>query len=326
MRELVSIIVPLYNCEKYIKRCISSILLQTYDNIEIIVVDDGSIDKGAQIVKSIQKKQGAIKYFYQENSGPGVARNKAIEKAEGKYLLFVDSDDYISSDYIEKLVDVAEKKAAELVIAGYTITYFDKRKKEKEVLPRKYEQHINEEWAYRISACCSRLYLKEFWDKNTLRFNEDREARAEDVPIVLYTNATAKNVAIANTSGYFYFQHANSAMNNRTKDVLFGFPYDAFKDVYEKLRVLKIENSRDFLNFGILKFLAQFDLVIYRKANLKEKQYFKRYLKEVCGKEFKSMIGSWKKLRWNIDLPIVHKLAIEMFILKNYRVFVDGEI
>lgn len=314
----VSIVIPMYNCELYIERCIDSLLKQTYGNVEIIVVDDGSLDKGAKIVKDIQLKSEKIVYLYQDNSGPGMARNKAIEHATGKYVLFVDSDDYLGKNYIEDMVRCAEKNNSELVIAGYTLVYADK-KKQVQILPKRYIKNVAEEWAYRISACCSRLYLKEFWSRHNLKFSQEKDARAEDVPISIYSNAMAKNISIVQNAEYYYYQHSESAMNNKKQKVIFEFPYLAFGNMYKRIKTLKIENGEDFFNFGILKFGAQFDLVIYRKATKEQKRKFENYFLELIGEEFCYVVESWKKIRLKIDLPIRHKVAIEIFLLK-YRI------
>ena len=315
MKTLVSVITPVYNCERYIERCINSLLNQTCKEIEIIMIDDGSRDNSAEIIKDYQKKYENIRYIYQENSGPGVARNRAIRQAVGKYILFVDSDDYVSEDYIEELVETAEKNESELVITGYTLVYENDRK-EKIVVPKFYESKKAEEWAYRISACCSRMYSREFWLRNQINFSEERDARAEDVPIVLLTNVIAKNIAIVKKAGYYYFQHSESAMNNKKKKVVFEFPYKAFKAMYEQVCLNEKQNSEIYFQVGVLKFLAQFDLVIYRKAGKKEKEKYKNYLKEIIGKDFGKMSKNWKKLKCKMDLPITHKIAIDIFVIK----------
>lgn len=319
MKATVSIITPVYNSEKYISRCIESLLQQSYEEVEIIIVDDGSKDNSGQIIKEYQVKTKKIKCIYQENRGPGVARNRAIEEARGKYILFVDADDYISEDYIQDLVETAERNNSELTIAGYTMVY-ENRKKEKSIVPKFYERNKAEEWAYRISACCSRMYLRDFWIRNRLKFNEERSARAEDVPIVLFSNVMAKNISIVKNAGYYYYQHSESAMNDKNKKVLFEFPYKSFEEMYKKVGCKEIENSIHFYYMGILKFLAQFMFVIYRNASKNETQKFIRFIEYIIGEDKALMIASWNRLRKNIDIPFVHKKAIDCFIMKiNWR-------
>ena len=104
-----SIIIPVYNSEKYLKRCIESVRNQTYSVWELILVDDGSLDSSWQIINQYCKNDARIIGVHQDNAGPGMARNKGISMASGDYLVFVDSDDYISKDYLELLNPLAEK-------------------------------------------------------------------------------------------------------------------------------------------------------------------------------------------------------------------------
>lgn len=111
--ELISIIIPVYNCEKWIKRCIKSILEQTYSNIEIIIIDDGSTDNSLQICKSYESDK--IRVFSKTNTGVSDTRNVGMEKAKGNFIFFVDADDYIKKDAIEELYKVAKQYKADIV-------------------------------------------------------------------------------------------------------------------------------------------------------------------------------------------------------------------
>ena len=102
---LISIIVPVYNVEKYLKKCLDSILSQTYKNFEVIIVNDGSPDNSQKIIDEYKKKDKRIIVLEKENGGLSSARNYGIEHANGKYISFVDADDYIEKDYVEKLYD-----------------------------------------------------------------------------------------------------------------------------------------------------------------------------------------------------------------------------
>ena len=112
----VSIIVPVYNVEKYIERCISSLVNQTLDDIEIIIVNDGSTDNSERIIKKYEKKYKNVKYYTKENGGMSSARNYGLKYASGVYISFVDSDDYIEEDMIEKLYNKAVKGDFDLVV------------------------------------------------------------------------------------------------------------------------------------------------------------------------------------------------------------------
>ncbi|TDL31815.1 glycosyltransferase family 2 protein [Jeotgalibacillus sp. S-D1] len=115
----VSIIVPVYNCELYITNCMESILKQTYSNIEIIIINDGSTDNTEKVIKDYLLMDERVKYLYQKNSGPSMARNLGIEAASGKYLVFVDADDTIEKKYVEQLYQKMIVSDADLVCCGY---------------------------------------------------------------------------------------------------------------------------------------------------------------------------------------------------------------
>ena len=114
MCKLVSIIVPCYNCEKFIKETLFSILSQTYRNIEVICIDDGSKDHTRDVVLKVQTLDSRVNYIYQDNTGVAIARNNAIAKAQGYYILPIDSDDLGSSNFVECLVNCIEKTGCDV--------------------------------------------------------------------------------------------------------------------------------------------------------------------------------------------------------------------
>ena len=122
---LVSIIVPIYNVEKYLDRCIQSILNQSYENLEIILVDDGSPDRSSEICDEYRKSDQRIKVVHKENGGLSDARNAGLILAKGKYIIFLDSDDYIEHTMVEDAVTVLEKNDSDIVIWGYYADFVD---------------------------------------------------------------------------------------------------------------------------------------------------------------------------------------------------------
>ena len=120
MNELISIVVPIFNVEKYLEKCIETIINQTYRNIEIILVDDGSLDNSGKMCDEYQKKDTRIKVIHKENGGLSDARNAGIKKAQGKYIAFLDADDYVDFTMYERLYDIVKKENAEIGISGYS--------------------------------------------------------------------------------------------------------------------------------------------------------------------------------------------------------------
>ena len=118
MDDLISIIIPVYRVEKYLEECLNSVINQTYANLEIILIDDGSPDRCGQICDEYAKKDERIEVIHQENQGVSNARNHGIEMAKGKYITFIDSDDYLEQDYIKYLYDEITKFNADISICG----------------------------------------------------------------------------------------------------------------------------------------------------------------------------------------------------------------
>lgn len=122
MQPTVSIIIPVYNIEKYIENCLESVISQSFSQLEIICIDDGSTDSSAQKIKEISSKDNRIIYIHQKNAGVSAARNAGLDAATGKYIFFLDGDDYLHPQAIDILLDCAEKTKADMVCANYKIT------------------------------------------------------------------------------------------------------------------------------------------------------------------------------------------------------------
>ncbi|MBR3628081.1 MAG: glycosyltransferase family 2 protein [Elusimicrobia bacterium] len=132
----ISVIVPTYNVEKYLSQCLDSILNQTFKDFECICINDGSTDNSLSILQKYASKDNRIKIINQENKGLSGARNAALKIVTGKYITFVDSDDFVSSDYLEKLINLAEKENSDIVYCRHKMYYS---------LDNKYEKGPNRE-------------------------------------------------------------------------------------------------------------------------------------------------------------------------------------
>lgn len=120
---MISVIVPIYNSEKYLRQCINSLIRQTYEDIEVLLIDDGSKDGSSEICLEYTKNDKRIKYIYQENQGVSSARNTGLDNLSGEYVLFVDSDDWLPENAIELMCEKAATTEADLVIGSYTEIY-----------------------------------------------------------------------------------------------------------------------------------------------------------------------------------------------------------
>lgn len=133
MKDLISILVAVYNTQAYLDRCLTSILEQTYTNIEVIVIDDGSKDRSLEICREYESKDKRVRVYTQKNGGLSAARNAGIEKTKGKYLCFIDSDDFIQNNYIEVLYKDIMKYKSDIVVCGY----FKEKNKTTEIMQLK---------------------------------------------------------------------------------------------------------------------------------------------------------------------------------------------
>lgn len=184
MESLISVIVPIYNVEKYLDKCVDSIIDQTYRNLEIILVDDGSPDNCGQICDEYAEKDNRIKVIHKENGGLSDARNAGLKISTGKYLVFVDSDDCMTTDGIEYLYKLAKKNNAQLVIGG-TEKFIDETN---EIIYTSSNQKLNEEVLNKedaikdffLNGCASwaRIYKREIHENIFFPIGEINEDEA----------------------------------------------------------------------------------------------------------------------------------------------------
>lgn len=176
----VSIIMPVYNVEDFVRKSIESVINQTFENFELLIVDDGATDNSGKICDEYAKKDERIKVFHKENGGAPEARNVAIEKAKGKYIYFIDSDDWIEKEYIKTMYDLAEKNDADLVVTGFLMEYYqdgkeviyttsceDKVYKTKEDFRKNAYKYFNNSF---LSLACNKLLKREIIINNNIRF------------------------------------------------------------------------------------------------------------------------------------------------------------
>lgn len=255
----VSVIVPVYNNENYIRACVLSLTGQTCSDLEIIVIDDGSRDRSREIVEELAGQDARIHLIHQENMGVAVARNRGIDEASGEYLTFVDGDDYVSPDYIEHFLNCACEHDADMVICGISFVE-ESGKVLRRLTPDEYRRFEREEWTFRISAVCSHFYKRSLWEKHQIRFYPGE--RGEDLPIALFFSAICERIAVLPENGYFYVQHGSSARHNFRGLKNYRLPYGALEEILKKVEEVGVANSREFYEVFVLRILATcfFDL------------------------------------------------------------------
>ena len=174
MCPFVSIVIPVYNAEKSLGRCITSVLRQTYSDYEVILVDDGSSDRSFAICSEFAQSDGRIKVLQQPNGGVSIARNTGLEHARGSWITFIDSDDYVEKNYLKNLVDGIVDDKTDVVITGYVTV--DTQGKTISTQPRQARITIKtfvetmDDWERFFNGPCAKLYNTKIIQKYVIRF------------------------------------------------------------------------------------------------------------------------------------------------------------
>lgn len=227
----VSIVIPVYNSEKFVEKAIKSVLAQTYKNIELILINDGSTDESLKVIKKWEKKYpNIIKVFDQKNMGVGKTRNKGINVSTGDYITFVDADDYIDNDFVKSLIDNSFDN--DIVISGYRrIDKFGN------VV---FSQKLNDsDWAkFKQVTIWAKLYKKKFLKKSLIKFNDLKIG--EDIVFSMSIYVQTSKIKIVEYVGYNYVYN--------TESVTHDFNLKKDNDILSTIKILgDITSKKEFL-------------------------------------------------------------------------------
>lgn len=278
-KDKISIIVPIYNVDKYLRRYLDSIINQTYKNIEIILVNDGSKDNSLNICKEYQKKDQRIIIIDQKNAGLSMARNNGIEKATGDYISFVDSDDVISSNMCDYLIKSIKESNSDISLCLFKAFYkdivFDDEYKNisigkdeaiKELLiDRKILSHAND-----------KLYKRELF--NNIRFPKGK--KYEDILVIYKLFLKADNISLVDTTLYGYFLRDDSITGNYNIDTNKDF-IEAVNKRYDKL--VKIDKYSDYAKLNRTNSVLRYylDIAKFRKKDIFKNDSYNDIYKEL---------------------------------------------
>lgn len=251
----ISVIIPVYNVEKYIEKCINSVIYQSYSNLEIIIVDDGSIDHSGIMCDEYSKLDERIKVIHKPNGGLSSARNVGINESCGEYLSFIDSDDWIEIDMLQKLIDACITNASDIAMCGRF------RVVEDEVTDDNTQSSVvvwnkNEAierlltWTNIDHSVCDKIFRKELF--NNLRFPENRYY--EDMFVTCKLLYRANNVVHIGESKYYYLNRIDSITHEEFSPKRFDYYYACLEIsnfIEKELPELK-EKSDSLVNEGIL--------------------------------------------------------------------------
>ena len=305
----VSIIMPVYNVEKYIDKCLDSLVNQTLKEIEIIVVNDGSPDNSQDIIdKYVKKYPQKVKSYIKENGGQGSARNFGLKVASGEYIGYVDSDDYVELDMYEKLYNKAKKEKLDIVICG-SYNVCESGKKEVE-LNRKIFGDKKKNAFFGRMAVWNKIYKRELLLDSGLTFRS--KLWYEDLDFTIQILAKAKKVGYVNKPFYNYLIREGSTMNNsnvdRNLELLLAF------DEVIKNKELEKYNS-------IIEFLAIDHIYISAVVRIINADVDKNKKREVINKLISYMdenFSNYRKNEYLYTLPRNRKIVYNLVRLRQY--------
>lgn len=277
-----SFIVPVYNTEKYLKKCLDSLVNQTYKDFEIIVVNDGSTDKSSSIISKYQKKYKNIIVIDKENEGLSMARNRGVQKSSGKYIIFVDSDDYVSN----KLLEEVDKKIDDSDILRFQIATEDE---EYTKINEYHEEGFESMCGYDAFKYLSSYHFvepawcyvirKNYYIENKFSFKKD--VYHEDFGLIPYVIYKARKVKSIDFIGYYYIQRNGSIMNNNDYKKTVKKAFDMLEQ-YKTMRLFaKNINRKNNLDDYFLSYISNSVIVKARELKKDEKKVYINELKKL---------------------------------------------
>ncbi len=286
MNDLISIIVPVYNVEKYLEKCVKSIIHQTYQKIEIILVDDGSKDNSGKLCDELQKKDNRIKVIHKPNGGLSDARNAGLKLAQGQYIGFVDSDDYIAKDMFQTLYHLIQENNADISIISYYELYQDKVIR---VRDSKTQEIFTKIQALREllidtkiqSYAWNKLFKKELFEAIEFPTNKN----FEDIATTLFLFERADKIVLYEAPKYFYVRRDDSIIgikNDKTYMDYLDVIYQKYFDLEGKYQELDLYNAYNFVinMIWVYTIIVTFDLEHVYKEFEKKYPLFEKLIKQ----------------------------------------------
>lgn len=321
---LISVVVPIYNVEKYLERCVNSIINQTYKNLDIILVDDGSQDNSGKICNKYKEKYSNIHVIHQKNQGLSVARNNGLAIAKGDYITFIDSDDWIKEDMIESLFNAIQKYKADIASVGFCDVY-DNGQIIKHAKYTKIEVLTKEKALecflfndYLTVCVCGKLYKTDIWNGIQCPPGKLFEDQYTTYKLLDKSN----KVVFVSNSYYYYYKRSgsigHSQFDSQTYDLYYGIQeeYNFISNKYPRLEctlaVAKITWEIVFIN------------MMLRASNSENKQlifdirkFARKRIKDVYKCKFIGIVRKIQISLFTFCFPLYKKMYVKYKKSKN---------
>lgn len=293
--QLVSIIMPIYNMEAYLDECIKSIIGQTYSNWELILLDDGSNDGSVEVCNKWAKKDERIRLFQNTNHGVSYTRNLGLSLAKGRFVLFIDSDDIVLSNYIQRLVELNDQYNTDLTMVSYFSFAEDGEVNELSCNLKDTKQVVLESdietafFSVSQGTICSKLYRLDLIRENGISFDEKIFVSEDLLFNSMYADC-CKNAIFENSKLYGYRQRVSSAVHN-SKSIKWFSCLDAYSVLFDRY---KNSAAFSFIIYHYLKNLYEAKYII-KKQQLKQIDIRPSLDKEICTLEQESKMLTLKQ-------------------------------
>lgn len=308
LKEKISIVVPIYNAEKYIENTVKCITNQTHSNIEIILVDDGSKDQSLKIIKNLSKKEKRIKVVHQENKGVSAARNKGISLATGEYLTFVDADDFLEPKACEILYnnikkynsDISIASVKKINIANHIVSPQQTNKIYKYSKEELLKIFFVNDGSIDVASANAKLYSKRIYKK--IFFAENRNSNEDRY--YLFESILKCNTVIVfqDTYIYTYKMHANSLSTSKVNERLFDNIYFAKKMIKEIKALMPNLYNIALYNYQITTMWVYRNFYRYKDIMKEYKKPLKAIRKEIINTQKTEYLSVSKK----IEIVVIH--------------------
>ena len=321
MNPKISVIVPIYNVEKYIHRAINSILMQSFTDIELILINDGSQDSCGEICNEYAKKDSRIKVIHKSNGGVSSARNLGIDNSSGEYIGFVDPDDYIDKRMYENLYNIIKKEDSEIAISSFS--YVINGKEEPQDISNKkltfnkdeaISNYFDNIYPFNYSFLCNKLFKKDLFDE--IRLNTKILVQ-EDTEIMIKLYNRSKKVSYIGQPLYFYELRNGSATSNKISSGKITTE-QAFLEVFNYTK----DNLPQFRYKALLKYISCFfNIVIEIIKNYDE--YEAEYYKLI-----KKLRLTYKEIINNKQIPLKYKIHSSLLLVspKLYKYYIQKNL
>ena len=318
----VSVIVPVYNAEKFLRHCVDSIIAQTFSDFELILVDDGSKDNSGSICDEYAEKDRRISVIHKKNGGVSSARNRGISKAKGKYICFADSDDYLSEFYLQELLALAEQYPEyDNIWCGFSIVSdYQGTSVGRSVFSEDAsfslcgtEDFVDLHKKWLDPSPWNKLYVNDILKSHNIIFDTDISVGEDLLFNLKYLDCSNKKIALLNKTVYNYVRDGKESLDNKYYPNLF----DVYKKVHTKMYKygekwgLNDESLNEILIFAFYKYEAALENTFSKDNNISKEEKYKYNNTILNSCEFQKAFKCAYK-----DLNILYKLA---YTTKNYR-------